>query len=120
NSTWDRLAEYLNKLTEDREKFVINRSFDASREVVFNMWTNLDHLSKWFAPVLLKADIKSGGRLHYSMSKESGVGRYGLLNYLQIQPTDRIVYIQQYCDEEENISRNPVIPTWPKTMLATL
>jgi hypothetical protein len=27
------------------------------------------------------------------------------------------VYTQQFCDEKENISRHPLAPTWPETMI---
>jgi uncharacterized protein YndB with AHSA1/START domain len=43
DSTWDRLAEYLGKRLADEDKFVINRSFEAPQEVVFDMWTQPEH-----------------------------------------------------------------------------
>jgi uncharacterized protein YndB with AHSA1/START domain len=45
-STWDRLAEYLEKESSGKEKFVINRTFDASLGVMFQMWTNPADLSQ--------------------------------------------------------------------------
>src|SRR4051794_32810155 len=35
DSTWDRLAEYLEQESTGKEKFVINRSFEASIETMF-------------------------------------------------------------------------------------
>ena len=35
NSTWDRLAEYLEKESSGKEKFVISRSFDAPLDLMF-------------------------------------------------------------------------------------
>ena len=32
---------------------------------------------------------------------------YGRAEYLEIEQPDRIVYTQQFCDENENISRHP-------------
>ena len=32
---------------------------------------------------------------------------YGRAEYLEIEKPDRIVYTQQFCDENENISRHP-------------
>ena len=43
NSTWDRLAEYLEKESSGKEKFVINRTFDAPLDVMFQMWTDPKH-----------------------------------------------------------------------------
>ena len=45
---------------------------------------------------------------------------YGRAEYLEIEQPDRIVYTQQFCDEHENISRHPLAPTWPETMLTTV
>ena len=40
--------------------------------------------------------------------------------YLEIRRPDRIVYTQQFCDENEKMSRHPMAPTWPATMLTTV
>ena len=45
---------------------------------------------------------------------------YGRANYLEINKPHSIVYTQQFCDEKENISRHPLAPTWPETMLTTV
>ena len=50
DATWDRLAEYLEKGSSGKEKFVINRSFDAPRDLVFEMWTNPSHIAHWMSP----------------------------------------------------------------------
>jgi uncharacterized protein YndB with AHSA1/START domain len=65
NATWDRLAEFLDSQTRGRNCFVINRSFDAPIEQVFEMWTNPDHFSKWLPPIgfemeFLRADLRAG------------------------------------------------------------
>lgn len=126
DSTWDRLAEYLEKRSHGLEKFFINRSFDAPLDLMFEMWTNPDHVSKWLPPTgfemeFLKADIRPGGKSHYFMNGGGGlVKMWGRIEYLQIEPPGTIVYIQQFCDEHENISRHPLVPTWPATMLTTV
>ena len=35
------------------------------------------------------------------------------------KPT-RLRYTQQFCDEKANISRHPIAPKWPETMLTTV
>src|SRR4051794_11581628 len=40
NSTWDRLAEYLEEGSTGKTKFVINRSFNAPLDLVYEMWTD--------------------------------------------------------------------------------
>jgi uncharacterized protein YndB with AHSA1/START domain len=50
DSTWDRLAEYLAKESTGKENFVINRTFDAPIDVMWQMWTDPQHFSKWLPP----------------------------------------------------------------------
>ena len=41
---------------------------------------------------------------------------YGRTQYEEIRSPDRLVYTQQFCDENEHITRHPMAPTWPETM----
>ncbi len=123
-STWDRLAEYLEKESSGKEQFVINRSFDAPLELMFELWTNPKHLSQWVPPTgfdmqFIRSDIRPGGSTFYFMTGKDAK-MYGRAEYLQIDHPDRIVYTQQFCDENENLSRHPMAPTWPATMLTTV
>lgn len=125
NATWDRLAEFLEKEISGKEKFVINRSFDAPLELMFNVWTDPKHFSKWLPPTgftmnFIRADIKPGGSTFYRMTDGGSTTMYGRAKYLEITKPNRIVYTQQFCDEKENISRHPHAPTWPETMLTTV
>jgi uncharacterized protein YndB with AHSA1/START domain len=125
NATWDRLAEFLEKETSDKDLFVINRSFEAPIETVFEVWTDPKHFSQWLAPTgftmqFMKADIKEGGSTFYKMTDGGKVTMYGRAKYLEVKKPHRIVYTQQFCDEHENISRHPMAPTWPETMLTTV
>lgn len=126
NSTWDRLAEYLEQNASGTEKFVINRSFDAPIEVMYKMFSDPQHLSKWLAPTgmtmsFIKAEIKSGGSSFYSMSNDSGTMKmYGKANYLEVNGKDRLRYTQEFSDENGNLSRHPAAPTWPATMLTVV
>lgn len=124
DSTWDRLAEYLEKESSGKENFVINRTFDAPIELMFEMWTDPQHFSQWLAPTgfnmqFIRADIKPGGSTFYVMTG-GDVKMYGRAEYLKIQKPDCIIYTQQFCDENEKISRHPKAPTWPATMLTTV
>jgi uncharacterized protein YndB with AHSA1/START domain len=50
-----------------------------------------------------------------------GFGKmYGRAEYLEIQKPHRIVYTQQFCDENEKNSRHSMSPTWPETMLTVV
>ncbi len=125
NTTWDRLAEYLEKQLAKKEVFVINRSFDAPIETVFEMWSDAKHLAAWLPPVGFKAefmrsDIRPGGTSFYCMSNDAGMKMYGRCQYLEIEKANLIVYTQQFVDENENLSRHPMAPTWPSTMFSII
>jgi uncharacterized protein YndB with AHSA1/START domain len=125
DSTWDRLAEYLEKESSGKEQFVINRSFDAPIDVVFEMWTNPGHVAKWMPPTgfemkFRKADIKPGGSTFWFMTNNADVKMYGRAEYLKIEKPGCLVYTQQLCDEQGNLARHPMAPTWPATMLTTV
>lgn len=125
NSTWDRLGEYLDKESTGKEKFIINRTFDAPLATMFEMWTNPKHFAKWLAPTgfdmhFIRSDIKTGGSTFYYMSNDAGMKMYGKAAYLEIKSPDRVVYTQQFSDENEGLSRHPMAPTWPATMLTVV
>lgn len=124
NATWDRLAEYLEKESSGKENFVINRSFDAAIDVMFEMWTNPKHFSQWLPPTgftmkFIRSDIQEGGSGFFSMNNGS-LTMYCKTKYLEIRKPDRLIYTQQFCDENEKTSRHPFAPTWPETMLTTV
>jgi uncharacterized protein YndB with AHSA1/START domain len=125
NATWDRLAEYLARQKTGKEQFVISRSFAAPLEQMFAMWTTPEHIVRWLPPTgfrmeFLRADLRQGGSTLFEMSNEAGVSLHARCEYQTIQPPRRVVYTQQFCDEQENIVRHPMAPTWPATLLTTV
>jgi uncharacterized protein YndB with AHSA1/START domain len=124
NSTWDRLAEYLEKESTGKEKFVINRTFDTDNETMFDMWTDPKHVVNWTGPAgatmeYIKADIKTGGSSFYCMPF-NGTKMYGKVQYVEVKRPDRLVYFQQFADENGNTTRHPMAPTWPENMMTTV
>jgi uncharacterized protein YndB with AHSA1/START domain len=88
------------------------------------MWTKPEHFAGWLAPTgfdmrFIRADIRTGGSTLYCMTGPS-FSMYGRAHYEEIRSPDRLVYTQQFCDENENISRHPMAPTWPETMRTTV
>ncbi len=124
NSTWDRLAEYLDDRLQGRGCFVINYSIPAPRAEVFKMWTDANHLCQWLPPQgftmqILSGEIAAGKSAFYRMSSEQFT-MYGRCEYHEIVPNSRMVYVQSFCDEAGNLSRHPGAPTWPSQMLVTV
>ncbi len=121
NSTWDRLAEYLDKKHHGKERFVINRTFAAPLETVFAMWSEPKHLCKWLPPTgftmeYLRIDLREGGSTFSCMSNGQGVTMYAVADYIEIKKPSRLVYTQRFADANEGPGRHPLAPTWPNVM----
>jgi uncharacterized protein YndB with AHSA1/START domain len=123
NGTWDRLAEYLAE-QDGKDPFVINRSFEAPLETVFEMWANAKHFAQWLPPTgfqmeFIRADFKAGGKSFSRMWGDS-IQFYNCFEHLEVSKPKKIVYTQQFCDEKGNLSRHPGAPLWPATMKTTV
>lgn len=124
NATWDRLAEYLGD-QENKNQFVINRTFEAPIATVFKMWTDAEHFSRWLPPMgmtmqSLRSDIRTGGRLFFMMTDGKDITMHGSLNYTEITPHSKIVYVQDFRDKDDQMSRHPLAQVWPSSMLVTV
>lgn len=101
----------------------VTRVFDAPIEKVWEAWADPAHFKQWAAPTGLtmefkRADIRPGGSVSYTMSRDGEVVMHGLAEYKVIEKPHRIAYVQGHCDEHEKKVRGTAM-VWPLTMLAT-
>ncbi|MCG5054701.1 MAG: SRPBCC domain-containing protein [Myxococcales bacterium] len=120
-ATWDRLAEYL----APTDRFVINRSFDAAPETIFEMWTNPAHIVHWLPPTgftmtYLRANISPGGTSFFRMDGPGGMSLHVQSHHQELVRPHRIVYSQTFCDEHEQPCRPPFAETWPASLSITV
>ncbi len=120
-ATWDRLAEFLTEEASERRVFVSTRLFHAPLDTLFQMWTHPEHVSAWLPPTgftmaYLRADIRTGGSSFFRMTNGTGTTMYGRVDYEEVTPPDRLVYVQSFRDEHEALSHHPHAPTWPASM----
>lgn len=107
-----------------------SRKFQASRHLVWDVHTQVEHIKKWFGPA--GTDVKKfdfnffvGGINHYcievpGMDGGAPVEMWGRQVYQEITPKDRLVYIQSFSNPEGGIGSHPMSPSWPKEMHATV
>ena len=82
--------------TSDRE-MVIERVFDAPRELVYRAWTEPEHLAKWWGPegmsvVTTEHNFTVGGLWRFEMGPSGGGGGMPMKSiYREIVPFERIV-----------------------------
>lgn len=125
NATWDRLAEYVNETALGRNCFVINRSFETPIMQLFDCWSDPDQLSKWLPPSgygmeFRRVDFRVGGSSFFRMSNSEGIEFFVQQEFLEICRPHRIVYVQRFCDEHEQVSRHPGLPVFPEAMRNTV
>ncbi|MFO0914192.1 MAG: SRPBCC domain-containing protein [Pirellulales bacterium] len=123
-ATWDRLAEYLSETGRGELRFVINRSFAAPIDAVYQAWTNAEQLSRWLPPPgfqmeFQQIDIRSGGRCVSRMSNADGVSFYVRFDYQECTPS-RIVYTQRFCDDSGQTTRHPAMQEFAEVLLNTV
>ncbi|TWT77092.1 hypothetical protein Pla123a_25220 [Posidoniimonas polymericola] len=125
NSTWDRLAEYVEKQQSGDEVFVINRTVEAPIDAVFAAWTDPQQLAAWLPPAgfqmeFAEADIRAGGSARNKMFGDQRPTIYACFEYLEVEPPTRIAYTQSFCDEQGSPGRHPMSPEFPATLLTSI
>lgn len=125
NGTWDRLAEYLEQTSHGREVFVVNRSFSAPIELLYQLWTKPEHFARWLPPSgfdmeFIQKDIRVGGRSLFKMFNKEGASMYGSILYREMRAPERLVYVQDFRDANDRLARHPMLPVWPESMTATV
>jgi len=91
----------------------VERSFDASKELVWQAWTDAAILDQWWAPQPYRAetrrmDFRVGGYWLYCMVGPDGYRSWCRVNFDAIEVGNRIHYTNMFCDEAGN--RNPDFP----------
>lgn len=107
---------------EKVNELVITRVFNAPRQLVFNAFTQAEHLAHWWGPVgftlkVIKLDVRAGGSFHYSMEAENGYKMWGVFNYIEIQSPDKVVFTSSFADEQGNRISAPFSADFPQKVL---
>ena len=87
---------------------MITRIFDASRERVWQYWTETDRFKCWWGPKdfftpFAKMDLRVGGKLVNCMHAPDGKDYWGTGTYKEISMPNRIVYTDSFADELGNV-----------------
>jgi uncharacterized protein YndB with AHSA1/START domain len=124
-STWDRFGEYLEHAQGREGVFLINRSFAADQQTVFEMWVDPEHYANWMGPAgstmsFLHADVREGGDALWAMTMADGSTKHGRLEYRTIRPCDLFVYAQHFSDASGVLCKPSFAPSYPDRILTTV
>jgi len=111
---------------ENDRVLVLERVFDAPRELVFQMFKEAEHLKQWWGPKgwempVCTIDFRPGGVWHYCMKCVDqnlghffGMEAWGKGVYKEIVESEKFIYNDYFSDAEGNIDES--LPTSLITM----
>ena len=94
-----------------RDVVVIERTFDAPVDLIWQMWTDPEHFKAWYGPngasvPVARMDVRVGGTRLICMEIEGPRGSMQMWftgEYREVVETKRLVYTESMSDEEGNI-----------------
>ena len=105
----------------EHKDFSLTRVFNAPRDVVFKVWTEAEHVKKWWGPkgfttTFCKVDFCPGGFCHYCMRSSEGRDYWGKGTYLEIDAPKKLVIRDTFSDAQGNLV-SPIeygLNEWPE------
>jgi uncharacterized protein YndB with AHSA1/START domain len=94
-----------------RDSVVIERSFDAPVDLIWQMWTVPEHFAAWYGPngatiPVAKMDVRVGGSRLVRMDVQTPGGEMQMWftgQYLEVVDNERLVFTESMCDENGNV-----------------
>lgn len=104
---------------------VIRRTFNAPRELLWQVWSDPEHLKYWWGPkgflmTIASQDFRTQGVFHYSLHTPGGKVLWGRFVYHEIDTPERMTFTSSFSDENGTPVRNPMSATWPLEIMNTL
>ena len=107
----------------DLPTYVLERVFDAPRALVWRTWTEPDLLARWYGPnvetVVHRLDVEPGG-LWLNEMKWGDNSNFQRVEYTEVSPPERLVWLHANSDADWNIISNPMMADWPRILLTTV
>jgi uncharacterized protein YndB with AHSA1/START domain len=89
-------------------ELIMERVFDAPRDMVWRAWTEPDRMVGWFGPKtyttpVYRIDLRVGGKYLFCMRPAEGQEVWGTGQYREIVPQERLVMTDSFADEKGNV-----------------
>lgn len=93
--------------TVEERDVVLERTFDAPRQQVFEAFIDPEKVVKWWGPKgwmteVYKMEVKPGGTWHYCMRGPEGKESWGKAVYHEVNPPEKLKYTDAFADAEGN------------------
>jgi len=81
----------------EERTLVLSRVFDAPRALVFKVWTQPEHLARWWGPrnytvISYKADVRVDGSFRFGVRSPENTEHWAHGTYREIAPPERLVF----------------------------
>jgi uncharacterized protein YndB with AHSA1/START domain len=91
------MAEVDSRMASDRA-IVVSRTIDGPRDLVFEAYTEVEHLAHWWGPngfttTTRSFEFRPGGVWDFIMHGPDGTDYPNRIQWLEIVPPERIVYV---------------------------
>lgn len=107
----------------DLPEYLLDRVFDAPREMVWRAWTDPDLLSRWYGPgvetIIHKFVLKPGGSWLNEMKWGDKSDRSKMV-FQEIVPQEKLVWHHSSTDANWNTITSPMMADWPRVLLTTV
>lgn len=107
----------------DLPEFVLDREFNAPRELVWRAWTDPEFLQRWYGPgvetVIHKFDLEPDGVWLNEMKMGQG-SNFQKIVFKEVIKPEKLVWHHCSADADWNIAANPMMPDWPRKLLTTV
>jgi uncharacterized protein YndB with AHSA1/START domain len=107
----------------DLPTYVLERTFNAPRHLVWRTWTEPALLARWYGPnvetIIHKLDVRPGGLWLNEMKMGRG-SFYQRTEFTEVVEPERLVCLMSDADADWKRSANPMMPDWPHELLTTV
>jgi uncharacterized protein YndB with AHSA1/START domain len=92
-----------------KDGIVIERTFDAPIDIIWQLWTQPEHFKHWYGPKdftvpVAQMDVRVGGKRLLCMEAPDGNMKMWLTGeYTEVTPINRLVYTESMADENGNV-----------------
>ena len=101
----------MSNSTVSKDAIVIERTFDAPVDLIWQMWTQPEHFKKWYGPKgfsvpVAEMDARVGGKRLVCMEMQMpdrNMKMWFTGEYREVTPNERLVYTDSMADENGNV-----------------
>ena len=106
------MVNHKQKIETTEKELILEREFDAPRELVFEVYSSCEHLKHWWGPrqwpmAECSMDFRVGGEWHFCLrGPEGGDESWGKAIFKEIKKPELIVYNDYFSDKDGTINQD--------------